>query len=146
MMHSEMRGGWSGVHPAWRGLRIAGLVVLGVVGAAVFALVFGWFVMLLWNWLMPAIFHLGEITYWQAFGLVILAKLIFGSIGGGAGRHWRRGRNRWGPGGGRGQECGEDWGGTENWRYWRDFWKEEGKDAFDRFVQRKKAGSQSPPQ
>jgi len=46
-----------------------------------FALAFGWFVMLLWNWLMPAIFGLGAITYWQAFGLVVLAKLIFGAVG-----------------------------------------------------------------
>ena len=84
---------WPGAHPAVRGLRIAGLVVLGVIGAALFALVFGWLVMILWNWLMPAIFHLGEIGYWQAFGIVILAKLIFGGIGGA--RYGGRGHNPW---------------------------------------------------
>src|SRR5512142_2258082 len=80
-------------HVWGKALRIAGFVVLGVVGAAVFALIFGWFVMLLWNWLMPAIFHLGEITFWQAFGIIILAKLIFGAVGPG-GRHghgWKGG-------------------------------------------------------
>ena len=74
---------WAGMNPAARGIRIVGMVLAGVVGAAVFALVFGWLVMVLWNWLMPAIFHLGLITYWQAFGIVVLGKLIFGGIGGG---------------------------------------------------------------
>ncbi len=32
----------------------------------------------LWNWLLPDIFGLKEISYWQAFGLFILAKLLFG--------------------------------------------------------------------
>ncbi len=83
MMGKRMRDMWPGVHPAVKALRVAGLVVMGVVGAALFALVFGWLVMILWNWLMPAIFHLGLITYWQAFGIVILSKLIFGAAGGG---------------------------------------------------------------
>ena len=34
--------------------------------------------MLLWNALMPQIFHLPEINYWQAIGLLILARLFFG--------------------------------------------------------------------
>jgi len=51
-----------GRRSALHGMRIAGFVILGVVGAAVFALAFGYFVMLLWNWLMPSIFGLGQIT------------------------------------------------------------------------------------
>ncbi len=34
--------------------------------------------MLLWNALMPQIFHLPVINYWQAIGLLILARLFFG--------------------------------------------------------------------
>ena len=30
---------------------------------------------------MPVIFGLGVIGYWQGFGLVLLAKLLFGGIG-----------------------------------------------------------------
>ena len=30
----------------------------------------------LWNWLMPSIFGLKEITFWQAIGLQILAYII----------------------------------------------------------------------
>ena len=119
--------------PVHKGLRIVGLVLLGVIGAALFALAFGWFVQLLWNWLMPAIFGLGAITYWQAFGIVILAKLIFGALGGrahnGGWPRWARrkhGDSEWGP----------DWG-LDRWRHWRDFWHEEGRDAFKRFVERR---------
>ncbi len=63
-------------------LKIAGMTVGGVALAVLFAFVFGIVVKALWNWLMPGIFGLPAITYWQAFGLVILAKLLFG-IGGG---------------------------------------------------------------
>jgi hypothetical protein len=35
-------------------------------------------VMLLWNWLLPEIFDLPAISYWQAAGLLLLSKLIFG--------------------------------------------------------------------
>ncbi len=31
----------------------------------------------LWNWLMPDIFALKVITFWQAWGMVFLAKCIF---------------------------------------------------------------------
>lgn len=39
-------------------------------------------VMLLWNWLMPVLFGLSVITFWQALGILILSKIIFG------GGHW----------------------------------------------------------
>ena len=140
MMGKRMRDMWPGVHPGVRALRVAGLVVMGVVGAAFFALVFGWLVMILWNWLMPVIFHLGLITYWQAFGIVILSKLIFGA--GTAGRHG--GPKHGGP------WRGHSWGGShgsarDNWRYYRDFWEEEGRHAFDQYLERKKAEDAGRP-
>ena len=70
-------------HPA----RIAGLILLGI--AAVF--LFTYLVMLLWNALMPAIFNLATISFWQAMGLLVLSKIFFGFGGGGCkGRRWRR--------------------------------------------------------
>ena len=45
--------------------------------------VFGWVVMLLWNWLMPEIFGLKTLTYWQAWGVLALSCILFGKIGGG---------------------------------------------------------------
>ena len=32
---------------------------------------------ILWNWLMPTIFDLPYITFWQAFGLNLLAGILF---------------------------------------------------------------------
>jgi len=43
--------------------------------------VFGAAVMLLWNALMPQIFALPQISYLQAAGLLVLARVLFGGIG-----------------------------------------------------------------
>ncbi|WP_407404473.1 hypothetical protein [Sodaliphilus sp.] len=49
---------------------------------AVFVALLGWLVMLLWNWLMPSLFGLSELGYWQACGLLVLCKILFGGLGG----------------------------------------------------------------
>jgi uncharacterized membrane protein YraQ (UPF0718 family) len=54
-------------------------VLAGIVMAGIFGLIFGYFVMLLWNHLMPEIFGLREITFWQGSGLVIMCRLLFGT-------------------------------------------------------------------
>ena len=57
----------------------------------------GLIVMSLWNWLMPALFGWKVVTFWQAIGLVILSKILFGGFRGGPrGMHWRhRMMERW---------------------------------------------------
>jgi len=42
---------------------------------------FGLVVFLIWNWLIPDLFGLPEITYWKAIGLLILSKILFGGFG-----------------------------------------------------------------
>jgi len=72
--------------------------VAAVVATVVIGFVFGFAVMWLWNWLMPDLFGLRPIGFWQAFGLLVLARLLFGGVRGGSGRHmrWRhRMRERW---------------------------------------------------
>jgi hypothetical protein len=119
---------------------IIGWTVMGLLFAALFALVFGFVVKWLWNWLMPALFGLGAITYWQAFGIVLLAKLLFGGFGG----HHRsdhdhfssRFHDRWH--GFFGAER-EDWSPELERKYnrhYRQFWREEGKKAFEDYLQR----------
>lgn len=54
-------------------LQTIGLILAFVALIALFPLA----VMLLWNWLMPAIFGVGAISYWEAFGLKILCELFF---------------------------------------------------------------------
>ena len=91
MSDSEMEGRhhhkrWS----EWSGGAKALLIVGIAVGVpALFALC-GFVTTWLWNALMPAIFKLPEIGFWQAIGLLILAQLLF--KGGNAGRV---GRGRW---------------------------------------------------
>lgn len=50
-------------------------------------IVFGYLTMWLWNSLMPVIFHLPEITFWQTVGLMLLSRLILGGFGGHARGH-----------------------------------------------------------
>jgi Ca2+/H+ antiporter, TMEM165/GDT1 family len=62
------------------------------------ATVFGFLVMSLWNWLAPEVFGLHAITFWQALGLLLLSKILFGGFHGrpGFGGHWRhRMSGRW---------------------------------------------------
>lgn len=54
------------------------LILVGIVLITLICFLSGWITMLLWNWLVPAIFGLGTITFWQALGLIILTNLIFG--------------------------------------------------------------------
>ena len=58
--------------------------------AAIFVTVFSFVIMQLWNWLMPALFGLRTIGFWQAMGLLALCKILFGGFH----RHHRGGR-RW---------------------------------------------------
>ncbi len=69
-----------------RFLGFAALVVLCV-------LVYGFATEALWNWLVPSIFHLRRVTFWEAAGLVLLGKLLFGGFH----RHGK-GRRGGGPG------------------------------------------------
>jgi hypothetical protein len=63
-----------------------------IFGAALFALV-SVFVLILWNWLMPAIFGLGQVNYLQSAGLLLLSKILFSGFG--RGRHHIGERDLW---------------------------------------------------
>ncbi|MGA2608473.1 MAG: hypothetical protein ABSH01_13590 [Terriglobia bacterium] len=65
---------------------------------ALAATVFSFVVMWLWNWLMPVIFGLHAISFWQALGLLVLSKILFSGFRGrpGFAMHWRqRMMERW---------------------------------------------------
>lgn len=61
-----------------KALRIIGWIITGLAAIAGMGLLVGIIVQVLWNWLMPAIFGLPEITYWQGVGIFILFKILFG--------------------------------------------------------------------
>jgi hypothetical protein len=55
-----------------------------------FVWVFGEIVMHLWNWLTPGLFGWHAITFWQALGLLVLCRILFGGWGNGGGQRGRR--------------------------------------------------------
>jgi hypothetical protein len=54
-------------------LAILGMLLVGYIGGEI--------VKLLWNWLVPPIIGWREITFWQAFGLLVLCRILFGGHG-----------------------------------------------------------------
>ena len=54
-----------------------GIVALSLLGVIAIGLGLGLLVMVLWNWLMPDLFGLETIGYWQAVGLFVLCHLLF---------------------------------------------------------------------
>jgi hypothetical protein len=72
-------------HPA---LKVTKVVIV----VALFVATFSFVVMSLWNWLMPGLFGFHLITYWQAIGMLVLSKILFGGFRSRPGPpwHWRR--------------------------------------------------------
>jgi hypothetical protein len=73
-------------------VRIVGYGIMGVLIAACCALLFGYVTMALWNAIMPEISSLPALTFWQAVGLLLLARLFTGRFSHGHHRHhfgWR---------------------------------------------------------
>ena len=64
-------------HNMRRPLIRVGMILGGIVLAAALALLFGLVVMVLWNWIMPEVFGLNPLTYWQSWGIVLLAHILF---------------------------------------------------------------------
>ena len=92
-------------------MKVAMFVPLILLCVAAFVFVTMW----LWNWLVPDLFHGPVITFWQAFGLLILSKIIFSGFGkkhGGPRGHWRP--------------------------YWKDKWNAMSSEDRERFKQKMK--------
>jgi hypothetical protein len=74
------------------------LIAAGAPFVRISVAVFSVAAMPLWNALMPDIFGLPALNYWQAAGIVVLARILFGGLGsglsrphGGYGRFFHRG-------------------------------------------------------
>jgi hypothetical protein len=110
-------------------LRFIGWILLGLCAAALLAIVMALAVLYLWNWLMPGLFGLREITFLQAFALILLAKILFGGFGGhhgnDHGRHCflRRSRDR--------SHVHDEI--LKNGEEFERFWRVEGRTAFERY-------------
>ena len=54
---------------------------LAILGLLFFVFLGGEIVKLLWNWLLPPLFGLPRIAFWQALGLLVLSRILFGGCG-----------------------------------------------------------------
>jgi hypothetical protein len=128
-----------------------GFGFLGVVGFAFFALIFGWVIMVLWNALMPQLFGLAILSFWQSVGLALLARLLFGASHMGK-HHWRHKRWHHGHGccddnyqghnsHGYGHKFGDCGCGSGRWQYYEKYWEEVGEKSFKEYVNLKEEES-----
>lgn len=110
---------------------IAGMVLLGIIGIGALIILFGFVIMWLWNALMPDIFGLPTISYWQGIGLFILAKILCGVGGGGGSKHKKSHRKH--------RSCSKQDRKNDltKWELYDKFWEEEGDAAYQDFKNRK---------
>ena len=60
-------------------LGVIGAIVISIVILLLVAILFAIPTLLLWNWLMPILFGLKTITLFQAWGVNLLASILFKS-------------------------------------------------------------------
>jgi hypothetical protein len=53
---------------------------LAILAIPVFIAIGGEIVLHLWNWLLPPLFGWRQITFWQALGLLVLCRILFGGF------------------------------------------------------------------
>lgn len=106
---------------------IIGMVILGIIAITGLAILFGFIIMWLWNWLMPEIFGLTTLNYWQAVGVFILFKILLGGCNFGNDSSSKKSK----------RECKD---GSKSdfskWKHYDKFWKEEGNQAYEAYIDR----------
>lgn len=112
-----------------KGVKIFFFTLLGIA----VAFLFGYIVMHLWNWLMPELFGLPKVGYWQAIGILLLSKIIFGFGGGGGGHDKTKKSHKKKFFENRCKTMRRDF---SEWAHYDAFWKEEGEQAYKNYVER----------
>jgi hypothetical protein len=110
--------------------KIALWTVAGLAGAIVFGLLFGLLIQFLWNATLTEMFDLPALSFWQAVGLFILAKLFFGFGAGSGGSRGKRTKSR---GERQPSEDAEDVSTLADDETFKKFWEEEGKASYEAF-------------
>jgi len=72
-------------------LFVGKFIFIGIGAIAIFTIV----VLLLWNWLMPAIFNLPKIDFWQSLGILIFSKILFGGMQHGSSHFHKHNREKY---------------------------------------------------
>lgn len=110
-------------------IEIIGIIIFGGIFITGLVILFGFVIMWLWNWLMPEIFGLPPLTYWQAVGLFILLKILIGGCGIGSDSKKSSKDSA--------DTCKKD-SKTDfsKWKYYDKFWEEEGNKHYQRYIER----------
>lgn len=112
--------------------KIALWIVFGILAFSAIAALLALVTQALWNAVIPPVIGWKPLEYWQALGLLVLLRLLFGRPP--MKRHREHGHPWVRPGFGR-----------DEWRAYGEFWKDEGENAFKSYLERKRAGSAEPP-
>src|SRR5580693_4272363 len=75
-MTNSRKGEGRNMNRKWK--KMIWIAPLAILAMVLFAYIGGEIVMHLWNWLLPTLFGWRQITFWQAFGLLALCRILFG--------------------------------------------------------------------
>lgn len=114
-------------------IEIIGIIIFGGIAITGLAILFGFIIMWLWNWLMPDVFGLPELTYWKAVGLFILSKLFLGGCG--MGSSHKECKNS-----GSHKKPKKDF---SKWEHYDKFWEEEGDKLYKEYIDKKYGGEEN---
>src|SRR5260370_25017640 len=64
-----------------RKMKLIFIAPLAILGIFLFIAIGGELVMQLWNWLLPPLFGWRLLTFWQALGILVLCRILFGGLG-----------------------------------------------------------------
>ena len=65
-----------------RGMKVLLIAPLAIAGMAFVIFLGGEIVKQLWNWLVPSVFGLRPLTFWESAGMLALCRILFGGISG----------------------------------------------------------------
>ncbi|MBA4348261.1 MAG: hypothetical protein C0413_05385 [Clostridiales bacterium] len=131
---SKFKKQWDTV-PNWAKYTL--YAVLGIAGAFLLGLLLGNLIMWLWNWLMPSLFGLRTIGFWEGLGLLLLAKIFFGFSSSGGSDDGEKKRHKHGKASRR-HRCEDEKRDWKDWEYYDDWWEANGKEAFHAYADRMK--------
>ena len=66
------------MRPRWK--KMIFIAPMAILGMLLFIVIGGEIVLQLWNWLLPQLFGWRPITFWQALGILLLCRILFGGF------------------------------------------------------------------
>ena len=69
-------------------------IIIFILFAIGFVFVVGSAIQLLWNWILVDAAGMNPINIWQAIGLLVLARILFGGMFWGRRKHWKKSKRK----------------------------------------------------